>query len=135
MVAHYIATRQIMELYERSVWKPGAWVYLLWCEKEGIYLEGVREGAGPGQLPTQGCATAHLEPTAAEGGGGDGNIICWWQRWRKQVLRRWGSESQGGKIWLHTILRHDRLWNSMNDLFGSQEPGFICCGVRRREFI
>ena len=45
MVAHYIATRQIMELYERSVWKPGAWVYLLWCEKEGIYLEGVRERA------------------------------------------------------------------------------------------
>ena len=44
-VAQYIAARPIMDLCERYVWRPGAWVYRQWWEQEGIYLEGEKERA------------------------------------------------------------------------------------------
>ena len=43
MVAQYIATRPILDLCERSVWRPGAWVSRRWWEREGIDLGGERE--------------------------------------------------------------------------------------------
>ena len=39
-VAHYIATRPILDLSERSTPQLGARVYLRWWEKAGIDLEG-----------------------------------------------------------------------------------------------
>ena len=41
--AQYIATRMILDLYERSVWRPGDWVSWRWCKQEGIDLEWERE--------------------------------------------------------------------------------------------
>ena len=42
-VAHYIATRQILALCERSDQKPGAWVSRRLWEQEGLNLEGEKE--------------------------------------------------------------------------------------------
>ena len=44
-VTKYIATRPIMDLCEQSVWRPGAWVYRRWQEKEGLELEEARDWA------------------------------------------------------------------------------------------
>ena len=44
-VAQYIAMRLILDLYERYVRRPGAWVSLKWWEQDGIDLEGERERA------------------------------------------------------------------------------------------
>ena len=43
--AQYIATRPILDLCERFVWRPGAWVSQRWWEQEGIDLEGAKERA------------------------------------------------------------------------------------------
>ena len=43
MVAHYIATRPILDLYERSVRRPGAWVFWRWWEQKGLDLEGEKK--------------------------------------------------------------------------------------------
>ena len=40
MVAQYISTRPILDLCERSVWRPGAWVSRRWWEQERLELEG-----------------------------------------------------------------------------------------------
>ena len=45
MVAQYIATRPILYLCERSVWRSGSWVYQRWWEQEGLDLEGANERA------------------------------------------------------------------------------------------
>ena len=45
MSAQYIVTQPILDLCERSVWRPGAWVSWSWWEQEGIDLEGAREWA------------------------------------------------------------------------------------------
>ena len=45
MVAHYIATRSILDLYEETVWRTGAWVARIWWEKEGLDLAGTRAAA------------------------------------------------------------------------------------------
>ena len=45
MVARYIATWPIMDLCERSVQRPGDWVYWRWWEQKGIYQKGAREWA------------------------------------------------------------------------------------------
>ena len=42
-VAQYIATRPILEIYEKPVRRPGAWVYRQWWDQEGLDLEGVKE--------------------------------------------------------------------------------------------
>ena len=42
MVAQYIETRTIMDLYEWSSWRPGAWVSQGWWEQEGLDLEGAK---------------------------------------------------------------------------------------------
>ena len=39
-VVQYIATQPIMELCERSVWRPGDWVSWRWWEQEVLCLEG-----------------------------------------------------------------------------------------------
>ena len=44
-VAQYIGTQPILDLCERSVWRPGAWVSLQWWEQEGLNLEGAKERA------------------------------------------------------------------------------------------
>ena len=36
MVAHYIVTRQILDLCERSIRRPGAWLSWRWWGQEGI---------------------------------------------------------------------------------------------------
>ena len=43
--AKYIATRPIMDLYEQSDWRPGAWVSQQWWEQGGLYLEKVKKRA------------------------------------------------------------------------------------------
>ena len=43
MVAHYITTRPILDLYERSAWRPGARVSRRWWEQDGLDLEGVNK--------------------------------------------------------------------------------------------
>ena len=43
IVAHYIATQPILNLCERSDWRPGAWVSWLWWEQDGLDLEGAKE--------------------------------------------------------------------------------------------
>ena len=44
-VTHYIAKRPIMDLCERSTWRPGAWVYQRWWEQEHLDLEGEKNRA------------------------------------------------------------------------------------------
>ena len=39
----YIATRTILDLCERYVRRPGAWVLHRWWDQEGIVLEGGME--------------------------------------------------------------------------------------------
>ena len=56
-VTQYIAMRLIMDLFNRTVRRPGAWVAQRWCEQEGIYLAGARERA------------ATVEDGVEEGGG------------------------------------------------------------------
>ena len=41
-VAHYIATRPIMDLCLVAEQCPGTRVYKRWWEQEGLYLEGMR---------------------------------------------------------------------------------------------
>ena len=42
IIAQYIATRPILDLCERSVWRPRACFYWRWWDQEGIDLEGER---------------------------------------------------------------------------------------------
>ena len=42
-VAHYIATRTILDLYERSARRPGARVSWRWWEQAGLDLEGAKK--------------------------------------------------------------------------------------------
>ena len=42
MVAQYIVTRPILDLCEKSVQSPGAWVSWRWWEKEGIDIDGAK---------------------------------------------------------------------------------------------
>ena len=42
-VAQYIATQPILDLCERSIWRPVAWVSMWWWEQEGLNLEGAKE--------------------------------------------------------------------------------------------
>ena len=44
-VAQYIATRPIMDLYEKSVQRPVAWVSRCWWDQEGLDLEETKERA------------------------------------------------------------------------------------------
>ena len=44
-VTQYIAKRPIMDLCERSAWRPGAWVYQRWWEQEHLDLEGGKNRA------------------------------------------------------------------------------------------
>ena len=44
-VAQYIATQPILDLFERYVRRPGAWVYRRWWDQEGLDLEGETERA------------------------------------------------------------------------------------------
>ena len=44
-VAQYIATQPILELCEKSVQRPGAWVSRRWREKKGLDLEREKERA------------------------------------------------------------------------------------------
>ena len=44
-VAQYIATQQILELFELSVWRPGGWISWRWRYQEGLDLEKVNERA------------------------------------------------------------------------------------------
>ena len=44
-VAQYIATRPIMNLYEETVHKSGAWVDRRWWEQEGLDLAGTKAAA------------------------------------------------------------------------------------------
>ena len=41
--SQYIATRTIMDLFERSVQRLIYWVSRRWWDHEGIYLEGAKE--------------------------------------------------------------------------------------------
>ena len=43
MVAHYIATRPIMDLCERSVLRLCVWVSWRWWYQEGLDIEGTKE--------------------------------------------------------------------------------------------
>ena len=45
MVAHYIATRSLLDLCEGSERAPGAQVGMRWWEQVGINLVGARKGA------------------------------------------------------------------------------------------
>ena len=45
MVVQYIATRPILNLCERSAWRPGAWVSWQWWDQDGLDLEGEKERA------------------------------------------------------------------------------------------
>ena len=42
-VAQYIATQPILELCERSIWRPGSWVSWRWWEQEGLDQECTKE--------------------------------------------------------------------------------------------
>ena len=46
MVAQYIATWTILDLYEETVRRPGAWVARRWREQEGPDLEDARVTEG-----------------------------------------------------------------------------------------
>ena len=41
----YIATRPILDLCERSVWRSGEWVSMRWWDQEGLDLAGAKERA------------------------------------------------------------------------------------------
>ena len=45
MVAQYIATWPIMDLCERSAWRPGARVSWRWWDQDGLNLEGAKKRA------------------------------------------------------------------------------------------
>ena len=44
-VAKYITTRPIMDLYKKTVRRPGVWVARRWREKEGLELAGEKAAA------------------------------------------------------------------------------------------
>ena len=44
-VAQFIATRPILDLYEKAIRRPGAWVPRRWWEQTGIDWKGAREKA------------------------------------------------------------------------------------------
>ena len=44
-VTQYIATRPILDLCERYVWRLGAWASWKWWGQEGMDLEGSKERA------------------------------------------------------------------------------------------
>ena len=44
-VGQYIATRPILDLCERSVWRPGARVSRRWWEQAGLYFKRAKEMA------------------------------------------------------------------------------------------
>ena len=62
MVAKYVATRTILDLCERSVRMPIAWVSQRWWEKEELNLAGARQ-----QAPVRD------EDKRRRGAGGDGD--------------------------------------------------------------
>ena len=42
-VARYIVTRSILDLFQRSALRPGAWVSWRWWEQELLDLEGAKD--------------------------------------------------------------------------------------------
>ena len=46
MVAHYIATRPILDLCKETVLRSGAWVARIWWYQEVLDLEGERAAVG-----------------------------------------------------------------------------------------
>ena len=54
------------------------------------------------------------------------------QRWKKRVLKKLGYTSKGGRMRSRNILRCDRFWTSVRNLFGGWEPGFLGGGGSRR---
>ena len=42
-VAQYITTRTIVDLCERSIWRPGNWLSLRWWEQEVLDLDSSKE--------------------------------------------------------------------------------------------
>ena len=44
-VVQYIATRPILDLCERSAWRPGACLYWHWWEQDALDLEGLKKRA------------------------------------------------------------------------------------------
>ena len=45
MVAQYLAMQPILDLCEKSDWKPEVWVSWCWQEQDGLDLEGVKKRA------------------------------------------------------------------------------------------
>ena len=88
---------------------------------------------GPGQIPAQGRATAHQEAAEAVGGGYMGVSSAVSSNGGIRFLNRSGYTPQGGIIRLCNILRCDRFWTSVRNLFRLQEPGFIRGGGSRKE--
>ena len=68
-----------------------------------------------------------------QGGGGEAGVINQWrQLWRRKYLNRSGSTSKRGIIRSRIILRRDRLWTSLSDLFRGREHGFLGGAGSRR---
>ena len=44
-VAQYIATRSILDLYDRSDWRTGVWVSQRWWYQDVFYLDRVKESS------------------------------------------------------------------------------------------
>ena len=56
-VAHYIATRPIIDLCERSAWRPGFRVSWQWWEHAGLDLEGAKKRAAAAAAESDGGET------------------------------------------------------------------------------
>ena len=58
-------------------------------------------------------------------GRGFKNILLWRRQCKNQDSRRLGYKSRGGRIRLRNILRRDRIWTSLNCVFGGRERGCL----------
>ena len=54
-----------------------------------------------------------------------GGILRWRQLWRRRVLKRSGYTSKIVIIRSCNILRCDRFWTYVRNMFGGQEPVFL----------
>ena len=76
MVAQYIATRPIMDLCERSTWRPGARLSWRWWEQDGIYLEG--ENKRVTEVETDSDSESDSDSGGEESSGASGSSGAEW---------------------------------------------------------
>ena len=88
-VAQYIATRPILDLYERSTWRPGARVSRRWWEQAVIDLEGMKKQSAE--------STTRSEMESEEGLDGEPNGVAGGEEESHEASRSSGAGWSGAE--------------------------------------